>query len=128
MTGDNEQITQHICNEIGVPVRGVLTGHELARMSEETLRARLSSVNLFCRVTPQQKERILLALKRVGSTVGFLGDGINDASALHAADVGISVDSARRLSRKRPPISCCWITTSAWCNRACSKGGARSRT
>ena len=61
-----------------MPVRGVLTGHELAHMSEETLRARLSTVNLFCRVTPHQKERILLALKRIGSTVGFLGDGIND--------------------------------------------------
>ncbi|MBZ0210282.1 MAG: magnesium-translocating P-type ATPase [Hyphomicrobium sp.] len=93
LSGDNEQITQHICKEIGVPVRGVVTGQELARISEETLRARLTSLNLFCRVTPQQKERVLLALKRTGRAVGFLGDGINDASALHAADVGISVDS-----------------------------------
>jgi Mg2+-importing ATPase len=69
-------------------------------MSQDALRARLSSVNLFCRVTPQQKERILLALKHTGSVVGFLGDGINDASALHAADVGISVDSAADVAKE----------------------------
>jgi Mg2+-importing ATPase len=69
-------------------------------MSQEALRARLASVNLFCRVTPQQKERILLALKRTGSVVGFLGDGINDASALHAADVGISVDGAADVAKE----------------------------
>ena len=100
LTGDNERITQNICNRIGVPVRGVLTGHEINKLSEEALRAQLSSVNLFCRVTPQQKERILLALKRSGRTVGFLGDGINDASALHAADVGISVDSAADVAKE----------------------------
>jgi Mg2+-importing ATPase len=104
LTGDNERITQHICNEIRVPVKGVVTGRELAHMSEEALRARLASANLFCRVTPQQKERILLALKRTGRTVGFLGDGINDASALHAADVGISVDSAADVAKEAADI------------------------
>ena len=77
LTGDNERITRHVCNEIGVPVQGVLTGSELAQMGQDALRARLASVNLFCRVTPQQKERVLLALKRTGSVVGFLGDGID---------------------------------------------------
>jgi Mg2+-importing ATPase len=81
-------------------VRGVLTGHDINALGEEALRAQLPSVNLFCRVTPQQKERILLALKRSGRTVGFLGDGINDASALHAADVGISVDSAADVAKE----------------------------
>jgi Mg2+-importing ATPase len=100
LTGDNERITCHICNGLGVPVKGVLTGRELSGMSQEALRARLASVNLFCRVTPQQKERILLALKGIGSVVGFLGDGINDASALHAADVGISVDSAADVAKE----------------------------
>jgi Mg2+-importing ATPase len=100
LTGDNERITRHICQDIGVTVHGVLTGNELAAMSQEALRARLPSVNLFCRVTPQQKERILLALKRTGSVVGFLGDGINDASALHAADVGISVDGAADVAKE----------------------------
>jgi Mg2+-importing ATPase len=99
LTGDNERITRHICNALGVPVQGVLTGNELSEMSQEALRARLTTVNIFCRVTPQQKERILLALKRTGSVVGFLGDGINDASALHAADVGISVDGAADVAK-----------------------------
>ena len=100
LTGDNERITRHVCREIGVAVSGVLTGKELAGLTEDALRARLASVNLFCRVRPQQKERILLALKRAGMVVGFLGDGINDASALHAADVGISVDSAADVAKE----------------------------
>lgn len=100
LTGDNERITRHICRELNLPVSGVLTGQELEHLSEEALRARLPSVNLFCRITPQQKERILLTLKRSGRTVGFLGDGINDASALHAADVGISVDSAADVAKE----------------------------
>ncbi|MGA7545153.1 MAG: magnesium-translocating P-type ATPase [Methyloceanibacter sp.] len=100
LTGDNERITRHICGEIGVSVSGVLTGQELASLTEDALRARLASVNLFCRVRPQQKERILLALKRAGKVVGFLGDGINDASALHAADVGISVDTAADVAKE----------------------------
>ena len=100
LTGDNERITRHICDELGVPVQGVLTGADLSAMSQEALRARLADVNLFCRVNPQQKERVLLTLKSVGHTVGFLGDGINDASALHAADVGISVDSAADVAKE----------------------------
>ncbi|MFA5949551.1 MAG: magnesium-translocating P-type ATPase [Hyphomicrobium sp.] len=100
LSGDNERITQHICETIGVPVKGVLTGDALDRLGEEALRAQLPHVNLFCRVSPQQKERVLLALKRAGSVVGFLGDGINDASALHAADVGISVDTAADVAKE----------------------------
>jgi Mg2+-importing ATPase len=100
LTGDNEQVTRHLCNAIGVPVKGALTGPDLVHMTEDALRARLASVNLFCRVSPQQKERILLALKQTGKVVGFLGDGINDASALHAADVGISVDSAADVAKE----------------------------
>jgi Mg2+-importing ATPase len=100
LTGDNERVARHICAAIGVTVDGVLTGQELLTMSGESLRARLASVNLFCRITPQQKERVLLALKRGGKVTGFLGDGINDASALHAADVGISVDSAADVAKE----------------------------
>lgn len=100
LTGDNERITRHICNKIGVPIRGLLVGHELDALSGEALRARLLEVNIFCRVTPQHKERILLALKGAGHTVGFLGDGINDASALHAADVGLSVDTAADVAKE----------------------------
>ncbi len=99
LTGDNEQVTRHVFQEIGVPVTGVLTGAEMQSMSDEALLGRLPRVNLLCRINPQQKHRVLLALKRLGLVVGFLGDGINDAPALHAADVGISVDGAADVAR-----------------------------
>ena len=99
LTGDNELVTRHVFAEIGVPVTGVLTGDALAQLSEEALIGQLERVNLFCRVNPQQKLRILLALKKLGHVVGFMGDGINDAPALHAADVGISVDGAADVAR-----------------------------
>jgi Mg2+-importing ATPase len=99
LTGDNELVTRHVFAEIGVPVTGVLTGDALTHLSEEALIGQVSRVNLFCRVNPQQKLRILLALKRLGHVVGFMGDGINDAPALHAADVGISVDGAADVAR-----------------------------
>jgi Mg2+-importing ATPase len=99
ITGDNEQVCRHVFQEIGVPVTGVLSGAELERMSDEALLGALPRVNLFCRVNPQQKHRVLLALKRLGHVVGFMGDGINDAPALHAADVGISVDGAADVAR-----------------------------
>jgi P-type Mg2+ transporter len=99
LTGDNELVSRHVFAEIGVPVLGVLTGDALERLSEEALIGQLPRVNLYCRVNPQQKLRILLALKRLDNVVGFMGDGINDAPALHAADVGISVDGAADVAR-----------------------------
>ena len=99
LTGDNELVTRHVFAEIGVPVTGVLTGDALTHLSDEALIGQLSRINLFCRVNPQQKHRVLLALKRLGHVVGFMGDGINDAPALHAADVGISVDGAADVAR-----------------------------
>jgi len=94
LTGDNERVTQYVCAQLGIPVEGLLTGTELAALSEEALGARVAVTSLFCRVTPSQKNRIILALKRRGHVVGYLGDGINDAPSLHTADVGISVDGA----------------------------------
>ena len=99
LTGDNELVSRHVFAEIGIPVTGVLTGDALNHLPEEALLGQLPQVNLFCRVNPQQKHRILLALKRLGHVVGFMGDGINDAPALHAADVGISVDGAADVAR-----------------------------
>ena len=94
ITGDNELVTQHIFAQLGLPVTGVLTGAEIEGQDDPALDARVEQVNLFCRVTPAQKNRIILALKRRGHVVGYLGDGLNDAPSLHSADVGISVDSA----------------------------------
>lgn len=94
VTGDNERVTRHVCSELGVAIQGVLTGSEIAALSDDALQARVEGVNLFCRVNPSQKNRIILALKQRGHVVGYLGDGINDAPALHTADVGISVDGA----------------------------------
>jgi Mg2+-importing ATPase len=94
VTGDNELVTQHVCAELGMPVLGVLTGTQIAQMDDQALLARVEQVNLFCRVAPAQKNRVILALKQRGHTVGYLGDGINDAPALHSADIGISVESA----------------------------------
>jgi len=99
LTGDNELVARHLFSELGIPVDGVLTGDALSALSDEALLGQLPRVNLFCRVSPQQKLRILLALKRLGHVVGFMGDGINDAPALHAADVGISVDGAADVAR-----------------------------
>ncbi|RFO96929.1 magnesium-translocating P-type ATPase [Rhodoferax lacus] len=94
VTGDNERVTRHVCEQLGVPIVGLLTGTEIATMNDDALRARVESVNLFCRVNPSQKNRIILALKARGHVVGYLGDGINDAPSLHTADVGISVKDA----------------------------------
>jgi P-type Mg2+ transporter len=104
LTGDNEQVARHLCDELGFDPRAVLTGTALATLSEEALIGRLPDTRLFCRVTPQQKLRVIMALKRTGQTVGFLGDGINDAPALHAADVGISVDSAADVAKAAAEI------------------------
>ena len=94
VTGDTEAVTRHLCDRLGLPVEGVLGGSEIEAMTEDALRARAERTTLFCRTTPAHKHRILLALKARGHAVGFVGDGINDAPSLHAADVGISVDDA----------------------------------
>ena len=94
VTGDNEQVTRHVCGELGLAVTGTLTGAEVAALTDEALAARLDNTTLFCRVTPPLKSRIIMALRRKGHVVGYLGDGINDAPSLHAADVGFSVDTA----------------------------------
>jgi Mg2+-importing ATPase len=94
VTGDSDLVTQHVCAQLNIPVTGVLTGKEIAQMDDHALRIRVETANLFCRVNPSQKDRVILALKARGHVVGYLGDGINDAPSLHSADVGLSVDSA----------------------------------
>jgi Mg2+-importing ATPase len=94
ITGDNEHVTQHVCDAIGLGDGETLTGDNIAGLSDEALAARIRTVNKFCRVTPAQKLRIISSLRRTGHVVGYLGDGINDAPSLHAADVGLSVEGA----------------------------------
>ena len=94
VTGDSDLVTQHVCAQLNIEVTGILTGKEITQMDDYALRARVEQVNLFCRVNPSQKDRVILALKARGHVVGYLGDGINDAPSLHSADVGLSVDSA----------------------------------
>ncbi len=94
VTGDSDRVTRHVCRTLGLPIEGVLTGAEIAQMSDEVLRAQVATVNLFCRVNPAQKNRVIQAIRSRGHVVGYMGDGVNDAPSLHSADVGLSVDSA----------------------------------
>ena len=94
ITGDNKLVAMSLGKQIGLVNQEVLTGPELYKMSDEALIQKLGNIDLFAEIEPNQKERVILALKKAGNVVGYLGDGINDASALHAADVGISVNSA----------------------------------
>lgn len=94
ITGDNRRVALHVAKTTGLQTTGVLTGAELNQMSDEALWRQADQVNLFAEVDPNQKERIISALRKTGHVVGYMGDGINDAPALHAADVGISVENA----------------------------------
>jgi P-type Mg2+ transporter len=94
ITGDNRLVAAHVGQQVGLLDSGILTGPDLRLMSEAALLKKVRRVNVFAEVEPNQKERIILALKKAKNIVGYMGDGINDASALHTADVGISVDSA----------------------------------
>jgi P-type Mg2+ transporter len=94
ITGDSDLVTRHVCGQLGIEVQGVLLGKEIALLDEPSLQRRVENVNLFCRVNPSQKQQVIRALKANGHVVGYMGDGINDAPSLHAADVGLSVDSA----------------------------------
>jgi P-type Mg2+ transporter len=94
ITGDNKLVAAHTAQAIGMEVMGLLTGGDLTRMTDEALWHAAGETNVFAEVDPNQKERIILAQKKLGHVVGYMGDGINDAPALHTADVGISVDTA----------------------------------
>ena len=93
-------MTRHLCGLLGIAIENVLSGPEIAAMDDAALRAAAARVNLFCRTTPEQKSRIVRALQAGGHVVGYLGDGINDAPPLHAADVGISVDAGAEVARQ----------------------------
>lgn len=94
ITGDNRFVARHVADAIGMQVTGTITGPELQKLKDEALWHLAPLTTLFAEIEPNQKERIILALRKTGHVVGYLGDGINDAPALHAADVGISIDHA----------------------------------
>jgi len=104
ITGDSRAVAISIIQQVGLPKPKVLTGGELQKLSDEALMHRVGETNVFAEVEPNQKERIIIALKKAGNVVGYLGDGINDASALHAADVGISVESAVDVAKEAADI------------------------
>jgi Mg2+-importing ATPase len=94
ITGDNRLVAQHTAHAVGLPVTGLLTGADVDDLRDEALWQAVEHANLLAEVDPNQKERIILAVQKMGHVVGYLGDGINDAPALRAADVGLSVDTA----------------------------------
>ena len=104
ITGDSLAVAISIIQQVGLPEPKTLTGSELEKLTDEALMHRVQNTNVFAEVEPNQKERIIIALKKAGNVVGYLGDGINDASALHAADVGISVDSAVDVAKEAADI------------------------
>ena len=104
LTGDSEVLTKKICAEINIVCDKIMIGEELNRMSDEELSQKAKDITVFARVTPEQKERIILILKRNGNAVGYLGDGINDAPALRVADIGISVNNAVDVAKETADI------------------------
>lgn len=104
ITGDNRLVAASISQQVGVPTPKILAGSDLNILSDDALLKQVNEINVFAEVDPNQKERIILALKKAGNVVGYMGDGINDASALHAADVGLSVDSAVDVAKESADI------------------------
>jgi P-type Mg2+ transporter len=94
ITGDNRLVATNVSQQMGLKNNTILTGPDLRQMSDDALLISVGGIEVFAEIEPNQKERIIIALKKAGNVVGYMGDGINDASAIHAADVGISVDSA----------------------------------
>jgi Mg2+-importing ATPase len=100
VTGDNVLIATHLAQQVGLNAEQVLSGRDIQKMSDAALMRQASDVDVFAEIEPGQKERLILALKKAGHVVGYIGDGINDVSALHASDVSLSVDSAVDVARE----------------------------
>lgn len=100
ITGDNRWVAEDLAGRVGLTTGAIVTGAELNAMSDEALWQRAERTTVFAEVDPNQKERIILALRKTGHVVGYLGDGVNDAPALHAADVGLSVDQATDVAKE----------------------------
>ncbi|MDR3050605.1 MAG: magnesium-translocating P-type ATPase [Oscillospiraceae bacterium] len=104
LTGDNDAVTRSVCKQVGLPTGHILLGADVEEMTEAQLKAAVENTNVFAKLSPQQKARIVTALRANGHTVGYMGDGINDTAAMHAADVGISVDTAVDIAKESANI------------------------
>jgi Mg2+-importing ATPase len=104
LTGDHERTAAHVCAELGLPVKGLVRGEELTGLDEQQLSKLVASTTVFARVGPEQKAALIAAAQRNGDDVAFLGDGVNDAVALHHADVGISVDTAVDVAKEAADV------------------------
>lgn len=104
LTGDNELVTRKICSEVGLDVKGLVTGDKVDKLNDKELRELVEITTVFARLSPIQKERVIHALHENGHTVGYLGDGINDAPALKTSDVGISVNNAVDIAKESADI------------------------
>lgn len=104
LTGDNDSVTTSLCNKINMKIKNLLLGTDIDKLSEEELKIEVEKTNVFAKLSPSQKVRVVQALRSNGHTVGFMGDGINDAAALKKADIGISVDTAVDISKESANI------------------------
>jgi len=104
LTGDNELVTKKICSEVGLEITGLIIGEQLEKMSDAEIQEAAKTANVFARMSPLQKEKVIRALHKNNHIVGYLGDGINDAPALKASDVGISVDNAVDIAKESADI------------------------
>jgi Mg2+-importing ATPase len=104
LTGDNDLVTRKVCNEVGIRSEKILLGNDVEKMSDAELSEAVDQTNIYARLSPAHKQRIVKALQNKGHVVGFMGDGINDAPALRAADVGISVDNAVDIAKESADV------------------------
>ncbi|OCW74176.1 magnesium-translocating P-type ATPase [Elizabethkingia anophelis] len=104
ITGDNDIVAKKICHDVGIPINNIMLGEELDHVSDEELSKNTDLYSIFAKVSPLQKQRIVKVLKSKGHTVGFMGDGINDAAAIKEADVGISVDTGADIAKESADI------------------------
>jgi Mg2+-importing ATPase len=104
LTGDNDLVTRKVCTEVGIDAAKILLGNQVETLSDQQLAEAVETTNVFARLSPAHKQRIVQALQRKGHVVGFMGDGINDAPALRAADVGVSVDNAVDIAKESADV------------------------
>lgn len=104
LTGDNALVTRKICKDVGLPITRIITGEEINNMTPDEFNQAIQEANVFAKLTPSQKEKIIYQLREIGHIVGYMGDGINDAQSLRAADIGISVDSAADVAKESADI------------------------